>query len=160
MSAKEHDEHGAHLHPTGAPHEDNHDAAYAPSAEAGPVRPATPAHGYWRSLAELEGKAKLQTERGDNELPPAPEVVDPLSRRSFFQLMGASMALAGVGACRRYEKDEIVPLVRRPEDQVPGQTKEYATAFELAGMGHALIATSFEGRPIKLDGNPEHPFAS
>jgi MoCo/4Fe-4S cofactor protein with predicted Tat translocation signal len=157
MSAKEHDEHGEHQH---SPIEDNYDAAYAPSAAAEPVRPATPVHGYWRSLAELDGKAKLQTEHGDNEFPPAPEVSDPLSRRNFFQLMGASMALAGVGACRRYEKDEIVPLARRPEDQVPGQTREYATVYELGGVGHALIATSYEGRPIKLDGNPEHPFAN
>src|SRR5688572_30902165 len=119
MSAKDHDEHGEHLH---SPHEDNYDAAYAPSLSDGPaepVGPATPEHGYWRTMAELEGKAKLQTERGNNELPPAPEVSDPLSRRNFFQLMGASMALAGVGACRRYEKEEIVPLARRTEDQVP-----------------------------------------
>ena len=117
-------------------------------------------HGYWRTIAELEGTAKLQTERGNNEFPPAPEVTDPLSRRNFFQLMGASMALAGVSACRRYEKEEIVPLARRPEDHVPGQARHYATAFELGGAGHALVATSYEGRPIKLDGNPDHPFAS
>jgi MoCo/4Fe-4S cofactor protein with predicted Tat translocation signal len=158
MSAKDHDEHGEHLH---SPHDqDNYDAAYAPSEPAEPVRPATPVYGYWRSLAELEGKAKLQTERGDNEFPPAPEVSDPLSRRNFFQLMGASMALAGAGACRRYEKEEIIPLSRRPEDQTPGQAQQYATTFELGGVGHALLATSYEGRPIKLDGNPEHPFSS
>jgi molybdopterin-containing oxidoreductase family iron-sulfur binding subunit len=159
MSAKEHDEHGEPQH---SPHEDNYDAAYAPAAEAasGADRPATPEHGFWRTMAELEGKAKLQTERGNNEFPAAPEVTDPLSRRNFFQLMGASMALAGVGACRRYEKEEIIPLARRPEDQIPGTTRQYATAFELGGAGHAMIATSYEGRPIKLDGNPDHEFAS
>ena len=168
MSAKDHDEHGEHLH---SPHEhehahahpehgDNYEAAYAPAADAEPARAATPEYGYWRTIAELDGKAKLQTERGDNEFPPAPDVSDPLSRRNFFHLMGASMALAGVGACRRYEKEEIVPLARRPEDQVPGQTQLYATTFELGGAGHALVATSYEGRPIKLDGNPDHPFAS
>jgi MoCo/4Fe-4S cofactor protein with predicted Tat translocation signal len=158
MSAKDHDEHGEHQH---SPHEDNYDAAYgAADAEAALAASATPVHGYWRTIAELEGTAKLQTERGNNEFPPAPEVTDPLSRRNFFQLMGASMALAGVSACRRYEKEEIVPLARRPEDQVPGQARQYATAFELGGAGHALVATSYEGRPIKLDGNPDHPFAS
>jgi molybdopterin-containing oxidoreductase family iron-sulfur binding subunit len=140
--------------------EDNYEAAYGPGADTGPAVPATPEHGYWRSLAELRGEGKLQTDRSGNELPPAPAVVDPLSRRNFFQLMGASMALAGVGACRRYEKEEIVPLARRPEDLVPGEARYYATAFELGGVGHALLATSYEGRPIKLDGNPDHPFAS
>jgi MoCo/4Fe-4S cofactor protein with predicted Tat translocation signal len=123
-------------------------------------------HGYWKSLAELEGKAIYQTEdseiEGDEFPPPAEEPADPLSRRSFFQLMGSSMALAGVAGagCKRYQKEEIVPLARRPEDQVPGGTMQYATAYELAGAGHALLATSYEGRPIKLDGNPDHPFAN
>jgi MoCo/4Fe-4S cofactor protein with predicted Tat translocation signal len=141
----EHGEHGEH-----------HDAP--PLADL----PPTPVHGYWKSLRELDGTAAFQVGRTGHEFPAAADQPprDPLSRRNFFQLMGASMALAGVGACRRYEKEEIVPLARRPEDQVPGMTQQYATAYELGGVGHALLATSFEGRPIKLDGNPEHPFAS
>jgi MoCo/4Fe-4S cofactor protein with predicted Tat translocation signal len=117
-------------------------------------------HGYWKSLRELDGSASFQVGRTGHEFPPGADqpTKDPLSRRNFFHLMGASMALAGVGACR-YEKEDIVPLARRPENQTPGQTTQYATAFELGGVGHALVATSFEGRPIKLDGNPEHSFA-
>jgi molybdopterin-containing oxidoreductase family iron-sulfur binding subunit len=123
--------------------------------------PPTPVHGYWKSLRELDGSAGFQRERTGHEFPPgAEQSKDPLSRRNFFQLMGASMALAGVGGCQRYEKEEIVPLARRPEDQTPGIPQQYATAFELGGVGHGLLATAFEGRPIKLDGNPEHPFAS
>jgi molybdopterin-containing oxidoreductase family iron-sulfur binding subunit len=149
----DHDAHGTH---DGHGDEDHHDDA--PLLDL----PATPVHGYWKSLRELEGKAEFQIGRTGHEFPPEADQpsVDPLSRRNFFQLMGASMALAGVGACQRYEKEEIVPLARRPEDQTPGVTQQYATAFELGGVGHALLATSFEGRPIKLDGNPEHPFAS
>jgi MoCo/4Fe-4S cofactor protein with predicted Tat translocation signal len=146
--------HGDHDHDD---HDDDEHHDEAPLADL----PPTPVHGYWKSLRELEGKASFQVARTGHEFPPGadqPEK-DPLSRRNFFQLMGASMALAGVGACRRYEKEEIVPLARRPEDQTPGVTQQYATAFELGGVGHALVATSFEGRPIKLDGNPEHPFA-
>src|SRR5436190_23351347 len=140
--------------------DDNYERAYE-NREVEPITP-TPVHGYWRSLAELDGTASWQLDpaQRDNELPPIPQVSDPLSRRNFFQLMGASMALAGVATGCRYEKEEIVPLARRPEDLVPGTTMQYATAFELAGAGHALIASSYEGRPIKLDGNPEHPFAS
>jgi molybdopterin-containing oxidoreductase family iron-sulfur binding subunit len=154
MSEEEHRGEPDHDHD----HEDNYERAYAPAAA--PL-PATPEHGYWKSLAELEGKAAFQQDPNlaTNEFPPMPDVSDPLSRRNFFQLMGASMALAGVAGCR-YEKEEIVPLARRPEDLVPGTTQRYATAFELGGAGHALLATSFEGRPIKLDGNPDHPFAS
>src|SRR5689334_20710256 len=144
----EHDEHGEHE-----------------AGEPLPDLPATPEYGYWKSLRELSGQAAFQVGRTGHEFPPEAESPagapkDPLSRRNFFHLMGASMALAGVTGCRRYEKEEIVPLARRPEDQTPGLTQQYATAFELGGVGHAMLATSFEGRPIKLDGNPEHPYAT
>ncbi|MDB4961358.1 MAG: molybdopterin oxidoreductase, iron-sulfur binding subunit [Myxococcales bacterium] len=168
MSAKEpelpvtHD-HSAHDH--GHDHDHPHDHAHDHDhsdhddvAAAGTL----PSFGYWRSLRELEGKAPIQTDPTTTSkefATPPDRQIDPLHRRNFFQLMGASMALAGVGACR-YEKEEIVPLARRPEGQVPGVTQHYATAFELGGVGYGLLATSFEGRPIKLDGNPEHPFAS
>jgi molybdopterin-containing oxidoreductase family iron-sulfur binding subunit len=154
MSAKEHD-HG--------PDDHHHDHDHA--ADHGPVAPlpATPSHGYWKSLRELDGKAPWQLTPSTKEFPPGADqpAIDPLSRRNFFHLMGASMGLAGIAGagCRRYEKEEIVPLSRRPEDQVPGTTLKYATAYELGGSAHALVATSYEGRPIHLDGNAEHPFA-
>src|SRR4051812_46897595 len=139
-------------------HDDDHEHEGAPLADL----PATPEYGYWKSLRELEGKAAFQVARTGHEFPAGADqpAKDPLSRRNFFHLMGASMALAGVGACRRYEKEEIVPLARRPEDQTPGVPQQYATAFDLGGGGHGPPPTAFEGRPIKLDGNPEHPFAS
>src|SRR5215813_14214331 len=142
-------------------HDEHHDEADDEHRAAPPLAdlPPTPVHGYWKSLRELEGKAAFQIGRTGHEFPPgADQPRDPLSRRNFFQLMGASMALAGVGGCQRYEKEEIVPLARRPEDQVPGLTQQYATAFELGGVGAGMLATAFEGRPIKLDGNPEHPY--
>ncbi len=162
MSAKEPEQHGHadhdhdHDHDHGHEHEHEHEHS---DTDTTPVTPTS--YGYWRSLKELDGAAEFQQDPATavNEFKTAPDrAIDPMHRRNFFQLMGASMALAGVGACR-YEKEEIVPLARRPEGQVPGATQQYATAFELGGVGHALVATSFEGRPIKLDGNPEHPFA-
>nr|HEX4315160.1 Fe-S-cluster-containing hydrogenase [Kofleriaceae bacterium] len=152
----DHHDHDEHEHEHG--HDDGaHDAPVAPL-------PPTPEYGYWKSIRELQGQAPWQLDpaTGRREFPTAPAeaepVIDPMSRRNFFHLMGASAALAGVASCQRYEKEEIVPLARRPEDQTPGQTQEYATAWELSGVGHPLIATSYEGRPIHLDGNAEHPF--
>ncbi|HEY5925631.1 MAG TPA: TAT-variant-translocated molybdopterin oxidoreductase [Kofleriaceae bacterium] len=161
MSAKEHDHDHDHGHEHGHDHAHPHthdDAQQAPLA-------ATPEHGYWKSLRELEGQAQWQLEPSTREFEPGsdePPPVDPMSRRNFFHLMGASMGMAGLAvgasACR-YEKEEIVPLARRPENQVPGTTLEYATTYDLAGAAHALVATSYEGRPIHIDGNPDHPFA-
>ena len=154
------DHHDDHRHDA-ADHRHDDDDEHHDDEPLGDL-PPTSVHGYWKSLRELDGSAAFQVGRTGHEFPPEADQPnkDPLSRRNFFQLMGASMALAGVGACQRYEKEEIVPLSRRPEDQTPGVTQQYATACELGGVGHALVATAFEGRPIKLDGNPEHPFAS
>src|ERR1043166_2786283 len=68
---------------------DDHDHEGAPLADL----PATPVHGYWKSLRELEGRAAFQIERTGHEFPPGAEQAgkDPLSRRNFFHLMGASM---------------------------------------------------------------------
>ena len=121
----------------------------------------TPQHGYWRSIAEVDAPLVSQEAAYDEmgrEAASGP-VQDLVSRRNFFHLMGASMALAGVAGCKRYEKDHISPLARRTEDLVPGETQFYSTMMELGGAAQALVATSFEGRPIKLDGNPDHPFA-
>src|SRR2546422_739499 len=113
-------------------HDDHHDHH---GDDGAPALPPTPGHGYWRSLRELDGTATFQTDRSGREFVTAPDrAIDPMHRRNFFQLMGASMALAGAGACRRYEKEEIVPLARRPEDQTPGITQQYATALELGGV--------------------------
>jgi molybdopterin-containing oxidoreductase family iron-sulfur binding subunit len=70
--------------------------------------------------------------------------------------MGASLALAGVGGCR-WEKEEVLPFVNRPADRTPGKRKRYATAMDLAGSAIGLLVTSVDGRPIKIEGNPEHP---
>ena len=126
----------------------------SPDVTPAAATPATPTHGYWMSLDELAPKAAAPEAAGE-------QVVDPLNRRNFMQLMGASMALAGVAGagCKRYDREEIVPLSRRPEDMVPGVTQQYASAFEMGGITNAVLITSYEGRPIKVDGNPEHPFA-
>jgi MoCo/4Fe-4S cofactor protein with predicted Tat translocation signal len=166
MSAKEHDHDHDHAHPhTHEPGMEGGGFTPTPGIDPQAQLPATPEHGYWKSLRELDGKAPWQLEPSTREFAPGadePPPIDPMSRRNFFHLMGASMGMAGlaVGAgCHRYEKEEIVPLAKRPENQVPGTTLEYSTTFDLAGSAHALVATSFEGRPIHIDGNPDHPFA-
>src|SRR5262249_52760500 len=71
--------------------------------------------------------------------------------------MGASMALAGVGACTRQPVEKIVPYVRQPEELVPGRPLFFATAMTLGGTATGILVESHEGRPTKIAGNPLHP---
>ena len=71
--------------------------------------------------------------------------------------MGASLALAGLTACTRQPTEKITPYARQPEEIVPGKPLFYATAMPLDGIGTGLLVESHEGRPTKIEGNPDHP---
>jgi molybdopterin-containing oxidoreductase family iron-sulfur binding subunit len=114
---------------------------------------------YWRSLEELadhEGiRELLQREFPDH----ASTWMDPVGRREFLKLMGASLALAGLAGCGSPAptNEKIVPYVRAPEEMVPGKPLFFATAMTLGGFATGLLVESHEGRPTKVEGNPEHP---
>jgi MoCo/4Fe-4S cofactor protein with predicted Tat translocation signal len=115
---------------------------------------------FWRTLDEKLGDPAFQ-ERLYNEfpslLPTMEQVADPVARRTFLKLMGASLALAGVSACTRQPTEKIVPYVRQPEELIPGKPLFYATAMTLGGVATGLLVESHEGRPTKIEGNPLHP---
>jgi molybdopterin-containing oxidoreductase family iron-sulfur binding subunit len=81
---------------------------------------------------------------------------DGLSRRRWLQIMGASLALGSATGCR-FQEEKIAPYVFRPHNRIPGETVKYATMVDVNGVANSLLATSFDGRPIKMDGNIEHP---
>ncbi len=112
---------------------------------------------YWRSLDELARTGEFQ-ERLQREFPAdAGSLTDPLARRQFLKVMGASLALAGAGACTKQPPEQIVPYVRQPEEVIPGKPLFFATAIPLSGIGHPVLVESHLGRPTKIEGNPEHP---
>src|SRR6516165_6819960 len=73
--------------------------------------------------------------------------------------MAASLALAGVSGCTPAAElpERIVPYVRPPEEMLPGTPLYFTTAMPFAGYGTGLIVKSNEGRPTKIEGNPQHP---
>jgi MoCo/4Fe-4S cofactor protein with predicted Tat translocation signal len=112
---------------------------------------------YWKSLAELEQSPEfLEFASREFAAPLDQEPPNSPGRRRFMQIMGASMSLAGLDACR-WREDHILPLSRRPEGTIPGSSRYFATAMELNGNAVGLYASSYDGRPIKIEGNPAHP---
>ena len=77
-------------------------------------------------------------------------------RREFLQLMTASVALAGFGCVRR-PAEKIVPYVKRPENMVLGKANFYSSSYYDGEEGFGLLVKTREGRPIKIEGNPDHP---
>jgi molybdopterin-containing oxidoreductase family iron-sulfur binding subunit len=127
------------------------------SQENGGQDVRAPGKSYWRSLEELADAPEFR-EFVEREYPQhAEEWDDPLERRTFLKLMGASLALAGLSGCVFQPPEKIVPYVKQPEDSVPGKALFFATASSLGGIATPLLARSNEGRPTKLEGNPDHP---
>jgi molybdopterin-containing oxidoreductase family iron-sulfur binding subunit len=121
------------------------------------LRSATGKH-YWRSLEAVAETPEFQ-EYLHREFPQnATEWLDPVGRRSFLKLMSASLALAGVGsACTVQPSELIVPYVRQPEEEIPGRPLFFATAMSMGGDVQGLLVESHQGRPTKVEGNPDHP---
>ena len=106
---------------------------------------------FWRSLEEQAGDPAFQ-ELLYNEFPSQIEAItDPVARRTFLKLMGASLALAGVTACTKQPPEKIVPYVRQPEELIPGKPLFYATSMALGGVATGLLVESHEGRPTKIE---------
>src|SRR4029453_9049069 len=123
-----------------------------------PPEPLTGKH-YWRSLGELSDTPEFRKWL-EREFPAGVAELNGAewSRRDFFKLMGASMAVAGFGlnGCRRPEA-HLVPFTKSVEWTIPGKFLYYATAMPRRTGAIPLIATTVDGRPIKLEGNPLHP---
>ncbi len=81
---------------------------------------------------------------------------DGFSRRRWLQLMGASLALGGLSGCR-YQEEKIAPFAFRPQNRIPGVPVKFASLIEMGGVAEPILSTNYDGRPIKLDGNPNHP---
>jgi molybdopterin-containing oxidoreductase family iron-sulfur binding subunit len=116
---------------------------------------------YWKSLDELADTPAFQ-EMMQEEFPRqagAGEWTDSVSRRGFMKVMGASFALAGLAGCTKQPDEPIFPYVKQPEDLVLGKPMFFATAHPFPTGAIPVLVKSDAFRPIKLEGNPEHPMS-
>jgi len=116
---------------------------------------------YWRSLDDLadtpEFKDWLHREfpQGASEL-----VEDGQSRRQFLKIMSASFAFAGIatlGAGCRRPVEHLEPFGQQPENFTFGDAQYFATAMPTRTGTIPLVVKSYEGRPVKIEGNSLFP---
>jgi MoCo/4Fe-4S cofactor protein with predicted Tat translocation signal len=113
---------------------------------------------YWRSLEELADTPEFREFLFD-EIPQHTRSFDILNmdRRRFLTLAGASLALAGLSGCRWLPAKKVVPAAEQSEDRVISIPNIYATSVVEHGLATGVLVTSSEGRPTRIEGNPEHP---
>ena len=115
---------------------------------------------YWRSLDELADTPEFK-DWLHREFPQgADEFEDGVSRRHFVKIMSASFALAGLGimgaGCRRPE-EKLEPFGQQPANYTFGEPEYYATAMPTRTGAIPLVVKSYEGRPVKIEGNAQYP---
>src|SRR6185437_194523 len=112
---------------------------------------------FWKSLDEISSKPGFR-EMLESESPrQAGEWVDAVSRRGFLKVMGASLALAGMAGCTKQPDEPIFPYVKQPEDLILGKPMYFASAHPFPTGAIPVLVKSDAFRPIKVDGNPDHP---
>ncbi len=122
----------------------------------------TPDVNYWQSLEELYNDPKV-LQASHHEFKEGvtddfnPFKLPGLSRRKFLALVGASAALAGAGCSDYRDKGDIIPYIKKPEEITLGKANYYASTCTACANACGILIKTREGRPIKADGNPDHP---
>lgn len=121
--------------------------------------PSSAKREYWMSLEHFNGDAAF-AEKAETEFQSSPlregDAEDGFARREFLKLMGASVALATT-ACIRRPVQKIIPYAQAPKEITPGVPNFYASTWYDGIEGYGTLVKTFEGRPIKIEGNPSHP---
>ena len=114
----------------------------------------------WRSLDQVAGTPAFRS-FVISEFPAASKLANGPDRRRFLQLMAASFALAGLTGCDQHEdgRNWEVTHVRNPLHEQPGIPLTYASAAMIDGFADGMLVTTQNGRPLKVEGNPQHPWS-
>ena len=100
-------------------------------------------------LAQIGGVESPNEVEGDDAA--------PVGRRTFLKMAGFSMGAATLAGCSRGLERNVVPYLTLPEEVVPGRAYRYATVCGACPAGCGILAKNLDGRPVKLEGNPDHP---
>nr|WP_246301730.1 TAT-variant-translocated molybdopterin oxidoreductase [Granulicella arctica] len=112
---------------------------------------------FWKNLDELSDDPQFHELMAEEFPRQSTEWVDSVSRRGFMKVMGASLALAGLAGCTKQPDEPIFPYIKQPEDLVLGKPMYFATAYPFPTGAIPVLVKSDSFRPIKVDGNPDHP---
>src|SRR5665213_603045 len=113
---------------------------------------------YWKGLEELN-KTPEFVEKNQHEFAEPIPIEDVLTggglegrtpRRDFLKALGFGVGAVTLAACQKVPVHKSIPYLIKPEEVTPGVPNYYTSTYE----GHAILVKTREGRPIKIEGNP------
>jgi MoCo/4Fe-4S cofactor protein with predicted Tat translocation signal len=118
---------------------------------------------YWKGLEELNqspefvklSKNEFAEELPIDELLSESKVNNPTPRRDFLKALGFGMGAVALAACNEAPVKKAIPYLIKPEEITPGIANYYTSNYN--GLG--VLVKTREGRPIKIEGNPNDPIS-
>ncbi|MBW3127886.1 TAT-variant-translocated molybdopterin oxidoreductase [Hymenobacter profundi] len=118
---------------------------------------------YWKGIEELESSPEfvknaltefadflpVKETYGSSDAAVAP-------RRDFLKLMGFGIAAATLASCETPVR-KAIPYLNKPQEVDPGIANFYASTYFTGQDYNSVLVKTRDGRPIKLEGNPESP---
>ncbi len=118
---------------------------------------------YWSTLSEYNQDAEFKNLQKEEFLSKPQSFFDynespdlTFSRRDILKLAGAAAVFAAA-ACARRPVEKIVPYLNPTDEVIPGKPDWYASTCGGCSAGCGVLVKTREARPIKLEGNPDHP---
>lgn len=116
-------------------------------------------HRYWKSLEERNAWVESQV-GAEEEFPESLEfATGQIARREFLKAAGFTFLGAALTGCQRAPVEKAIPYLVKPEEIIPGRAYFYSSTCGGCSAGCGLLVKNRDGRPIKLEGNPEHPLS-
>lgn len=116
---------------------------------------------YWKGLEEYSREESFEKRKHDEfgeKLPLNEEDLNLRSnRRDFLKFMGFGISAATIAACNRTPIRDAIPYIIKPQDVDPGVANWYASTCYVNNEAQGILVKTREGRPIKIEGNPDHP---
>lgn len=79
-----------------------------------------------------------------------------MRRRQFLEASGFALFLSAVAGCMRAPVRHVVSSVTGEEDAAAGLAQVYSSTCGGCSAACGVLVTTRDGRPIKLEGNPDH----
>ena len=119
---------------------------------------------YWKGIEERERTPIFESALEGEFAEPLPDDFmtgdrGGISRRSFLRAAGFSVAGSLLVSCSREPVEKAIPLLMQGENMMPGKAYWYASTCGGCQAGCGILTKNREGRPIKIEGNPEHPLS-
>jgi len=121
-----------------------------------------PSDKLWKSIEDFSDNPDLVKSKNHEFALGVKDQFDPsklstISRRKFFALLSASAALTATACTNYHDNGEIISYNKKPEGVIPGIANFYASTCNGCEQSCGILIKTREGRPIKVDGNPDHP---